>query len=143
MRGIILALALSLLSASAQYRYPVVTLTTASNTVAANGSSTINSAADVGATTRADILFYFSLTTNNVAGLTNPVVAQFDTSIDGSKYTNAFSISLRANSNNVVWMQTNVWVTNASWLRFVGITTNENALPVTNYVVKVGQKTGL
>jgi hypothetical protein len=138
----ILAFMLCACSASAQYRYALVTLTTASNTVAANTQTTINSAADVGASSRADILFYFSLTTNNVAGLTNPVTANFETSIDGSKYTNAFSITLAANSNNVVVMQTNVWVTNAAWLRFSTIT-NGNTKPLTNYVIKVGNKIGL
>jgi hypothetical protein len=138
----ILAFILCAFSASAQYRYALVTLTTASNTVAANTQTTINSAADVGASSRADILFYFSLTTNNVAGLTNPVTANFETSIDGSKYTNAFSITLAANSNNVVVMQTNVWVTNAAWLRFSTIT-NGNTKPLTNYVIKVGNKIGL
>ena len=138
----IIAFILCAFSASAQYRYALVTLTTASNTVAANTQTTINSAADVGASSRADILFYFSLTTNNVAGLTNPVTANFETSIDGSKYTNAFSITLAANSNNVVVMQTNVWVTNAAWLRFSTIT-NGNTKPLTNYVIKVGNKIGL
>ena len=138
----LLAFLLCAQCAVAQYRYPLVTLTTASNTVAANTLTTINSAADVGATTRADILFYYSLTTNDVAGLTNPVTASFDTSIDGTKYTNAFSITLAANSNTVVWMQTNVFVTNAAWLRFTTIT-NGNAKPLTNYVVRIGTKTGL
>lgn len=132
-------------TASAQYRYNLYTLAT--NTIPATYSSNYAISAAVGTSTRADIQIAFTLLSSNhptamSATCSNPVTATFDTSIDGSKFTNAFSFSLNAQSNAPVWHATNIMVTNAAWLRLLSVT-NANYAVVTNFTVKVGVKAGL
>lgn len=131
-------------TAPAQYRYTTQSLTgtTTNSWIAANTLSNYNATADVGASTRADVWMYGRLVTNNVAGLTNPITAYFDRSLDGRFWTNPFTLTMYADSNNFVWATTNVWITNAAHIRHVS-TTNGNSINLTNYVVKVGNKVGL
>ena len=138
----LLAILLCAGTAQAQYRYNLYTVSGTNASVSATNATTYNAAADVGPSSRADIQFVYKLTTNNAANLNQNVTATFDSSCDGNYYTNQFSISLAANSNNIVWMRTNVWVTNSAWLRLVSVT-NGNAVAVTNMVIKVGNKIGL
>ena len=136
------------LTASAQYRYQTYTLPSSSTntTIQTNTLATYNSSAAVSSSTRADIRLAFKLTsaTTNAMG-TNAfqnVTCTFDKSVDGTYWTNSFTFSVRANSNSVVWDQTNIDVSTAAWLRLVSIT-NGNAGKVTNVSVFVGAKTGL
>jgi hypothetical protein len=135
-------------TAQAQFRYARYALpsTNTSTTIQTNTLATYNSAADVGTSSRADIMLRFKLTgvgTNAiVANSTNEVTARFDKSIDGTYYTNAFTFTVFANTNLTVWNITNISVTDAAYLRLVSIT-NGNAARVTNLSVTVGIKQGI
>ena len=141
----ILALLLTASVASAQYRYNLYSLAT--NTVAATSISNYTISASVASSLRADIQLAFTLISSNAptamsATCSNPVTATFDFGIDGTRFTNQFLLTLNAQSNASVWCLTNVWVTNAAWIRLVSIT-NGNYAKLTNLTVKVGCKTGL
>jgi len=141
--------ALSVFTASAQYRYNKTTLPSGTNvTVGSNAVVTFNTAVDVGPSTTADIRLAFRLTgvgTNAIVpapNCTNLVTATFDRSKDGTYYTNSFCLSAYANSNSISWAETNVSVSQYAWLRLVSIS-NLNWSLITNPSVFIGNKTGL
>ena len=136
------------LTASAQYRYTTYAFPSSSTntTIQTNTLVTYNSSYPVSASTRANIRFAFKLTsaTTNAMG-TNAfqlVTLKFDKSVDGNYWTNSFNWSVRANSNNLVWDQTNIDVSDCAFLRFVSAT-NGNAGKITNFDGFIGAKTGL
>ena len=141
-------LCLCAFAGQAQYRYATYSLpSSATNTtIQTNTLTTYNTSCAVAASTRADIRIAFKLTsaTTNAMG-TNAfqlVTFKFDKSVDGTYWTNSFEWSIRANSNSLVWDQTNVDVSTAAFLRFVSAT-NGNAGKVTNFSGFLGSKTGL
>jgi hypothetical protein len=144
-------LLLLLLTAStclAQYRYyPTTVLSSGTNGyLAANSSTNVSAAYGIGASTKLDMLLAFSLISTNTNAMpvscTNSVVTVWETSADGSYYTNRFTFSVDAVTNLTRWNQTNIDVSQAAWIKFVGLT-NNNAAHLTNYKVFIGYKTGL
>lgn len=143
----IFVLLLSSLSCFAQYRYSTYTIPATTNTViASNAMTTFNTACDVAGSTRAYIRLSYKLTsqTTNAMSATcsNAVTALFETSGDGTYYTNQFSLTVNAKTNLVVWGYTNISIADAAWIRLVSIT-NANHAKVTNHQVFIGAKQGL
>lgn len=140
---------LSALSASAQYRYNLYTAagTGTNSTIGTNAGVTFDTTMDVASSSKVSVQFVFKLTSSTTnalpAGCTNPVVLRFDYGIDGTYWTNRFSWTNYANSNNVViGLLTNLDVTPWAWFRLVDGSNYNNGI-VTNYSVKVGGKVGL
>lgn len=143
---IIILLLLTCLTASAQYRFNIYRYSIATNaSIASNAVSTVGTSVDVGSGTEATIQIAFKQTngTNAVpTDATNNLVSVWDTSLDGTRFTNRFSFTLKAQATtNEVWGTTN-FTTEWPWLRLVNITNTTGAI-VTNYSVTVGNKIGL
>lgn len=136
---------LACLTASAQYRFNLYTATIATNaSIATNAVATYGQSFDVGAGTEATIQVAFKLNSTNVsATATNAWVTVWDTSMDGTRFTNRFTFSVYGNgtTNTEAWGTTNFTV-EWPWLRFVNAT-NLVGETVTNPSVKVGNKIGL
>lgn len=144
---IIIALLLTALTCSAQYRYNVSRAgsTGTNSIIAATTQTTYNSGVDVGASTVADIQYRFRLLSGTE---TNIVRLWFDRSMDAGAGTNSpiyFGTEYFTNwANGTNWV-TNRWqtsVSNAAILRFVAAT-NGNSVSVTNDTLYIGRKVGL
>jgi hypothetical protein len=86
----------------------------------------------------------FKLSTNGFpANATNGLVTVWDSSLDGTRFTNRFTFTVYGNNTTTVesWAHTNFAV-EVPWLRFVNAT-NLVGATVTNYSVTVGNKIGL
>jgi len=130
-------------SAQAQYRFSTATLLSSSTNynILANTNITVNSSFAVGAGNKALIVLSFQGADTNAAG-TNPIVANFQKSIDGSHWTNSFALLVTAVTNVNVWGYTNVDVSDAAWLRLYTFVSS-NSVTMSNAVVFIGQKVGL
>lgn len=139
----IILLFLSACACFAQYRGNTYTLaSTGTNTVLlANTNVTYNAAAQVAAGNSALIQLSYTLTTNDASG-TNPVIATFHRSFDGTRWDGSFTFTVSATTNSEAWARTNITVTNDFYLRLTSIT-NGNAWSITNLTLRVGQKVGL
>ena len=143
---IILILMLIALNASAQYRFNQYTATVATNAyIATNSSTTYNVAYDVGAGSTACIQLAFKMSTNDYPHFaTNDVITTWQSSLDGTRFTNQFQFKLTSTAtatNTEVWGLTNFTVT-YPWLKFVSIS-NLNQARLTNYSIKIGNKIGI
>lgn len=142
MKTLLTLIMLSCLTASAQFRYNLYTFSIATNaSIASNAITTINSAVDVGSGTEATVQVAFKQHLP-IHSSTNDIVTVWQSSLDGTRFTNEFTFALKAQATtNEVWDRTNFAV-KLPWLRLVNITNTTGAI-VTNYSVKVGQKIGL
>jgi len=145
MKTIIALLMFAALTAQAQYRFNIYRFTVATNaSIATNAVATIGSSVDVGSGTEAIIQVAFKLNTNGMpANATNGLVTVWDSSLDGSRFTNRFTSTVYGNNttNNEAWATTNI-LTEVPWLRLVNITNTVGAT-VTNYSITVGNRIGL
>ena len=139
---IILALLLTALTASAQYRFTIYSATIATNAaITSSNSAVYNQAFDVGSSTAAVIQVAFKNTVlTNATPATNSIISVWEESLDGSRYTNQFTFTLYGNNttNTESWAYTNSAVT-LPWLRLVALTNNTSAR-ITNITVKVGKR---
>jgi hypothetical protein len=144
---IIILLLLTCLTASAQYRFNLYTVSLATNAFVGTNSfsSSGTQAFDVGAGSTASIQLAFKMATNDYPHFaTNEVVTVWETSMDGTRFANRFFFNLTSTAtatNAEVWGRTNFPVT-YPWLKYVGVT-NLNQARMTNYSIKVGNKIGL
>ena len=143
---IISMLMLIALNASAQYRFNQYTATVATNAyIATNSYTDYNVAYDVGAGSTACIQLAFKMATNDYPHFaTNDVITTWQSSLDGTRFTNQFQFKLTSTAtatNTEVWGLTNFTVT-YPWLKFVSIS-NLNQARLTNYSIKIGNKIGI
>ena len=142
----IIILFLSMACASAQYRFNQYTATVATNAyIATNSYTAYNVAYDVGAGSTACIQLAFKMATNDYPHFaTNDVITTWQSSLDGTRFTNQFQFKLTSTAtatNTEVWGLTNFTVT-YPWLKFVSIS-NLNQARLTNYSIKIGNKIGI
>lgn len=131
-------------SLNAQYRFPVYSATIATNaSITASNYATLNQAFDVSGSSSATIQLVFKLTDTNATPATNTVITTWQTSLDGSHYTNQFQYVVYGNNttNTEAWGLTNFTVT-LPWLKLVTISNTTSAV-VTNHSVKVGRNIGI
>ena len=143
---IISILMLIALNASAQYRFNQYTVTVATNAyIATNSYTSYNVAYDVGAGSTACIQLAFKMATNDYPHFaTNDVITTWQSSLDGTRFTNQFQFKLTSTAtatNTEVWGLTNFTVT-YPWLKFVSIS-NLNQARLTNHSIKIGNKIGI
>jgi hypothetical protein len=131
------------LSAQAQYRArPYSLYTTGTNSVMnANTNITHATTWDVAAGNSAILWMRYRLSSTNAAG-TNPVTVRMLKGPTSSLFTNQFTFSVRAQTNQYVWDYTNVSVSDAIFLMHAD-TTNGNSISATNVEIGIIQKTGL
>jgi hypothetical protein len=134
------------LNASAQYRFNQYTVTVATNAyIATNSYTSYNVAYDVGAGSTACIQLAFKMATNDYPHFaTNDVITTWQSSLDGTRFTNQFQFKLTSTAtatNTEVWGLTNFTVT-YPWLKFVSIS-NLNQARLTNHSIKIGNKIGI
>lgn len=147
MKTLISIIILCALSAQAQYRFNIYTAGVATNAnIGTNSySTTYSTAFDVGAGSTACIQLSFKMATNDYPHFaTNDVITTWQSSLDGTRYTNQFQFKLTSTAtatNTEVWGLTNFTVT-YPWLKFVSIS-NLNQARLTNYSIKVGNKVGI
>lgn len=142
----ILAFAFLAFATSAQYRFNQYQTTIATNaSYSTNSVTTFNQSFDVGAGTEAWIQIAFKLNngTNAIpSSATNDFVTVWDTSLDGSRFTNRFTFALKGNaSTNEAWGLTNFPVS-LPWLRLVNATNTVGAT-LTNISIRVANQVGL
>jgi hypothetical protein len=142
----IIILFLSMACASAQYRYTLYSSTVATNAyIPTNSYTTYNTAFAVAAGSAVQIQLAFKIATNDYPHwATNDIITTWQSSMDGSRYTNQFQFTLKSTAtatNTEVWGLTNFAVT-YPWLKLISIS-NMNQARLTNHSVKVGQKTGI
>lgn len=146
MKTLISILLICALSASAQYRYTLYSSSIATNDyIATNSYTTYNTAFAVSAGSSAQIQLAFKMATNDYPHFaTNDIITTWQSSMDGSRYTNQFQFTLKSTAtatNTEVWGLTNFSVT-YPWLKLISIS-NLNQSRLTNHSIKVGQKTGI
>lgn len=133
---------------SAQYRYNKYDALIATNAyIATNAVATLGDTVSVAAGTRVDIQFRFKLINNGTLAIgptaTNPVTLRISESMDGIRFTNAWTYSLYGNAmtNTEAWgvFTTNV---NYAWIKIETITSGLTNAIVTNYAVLIGQNVG-
>jgi hypothetical protein len=135
------------ITSQAQYRFNNYTAGFATNAYVGTNtySTTYATAFDVGAGSTACIQVAFKIATNDYPQYaTNDVITTWQSSMDGSRYTNQFQFTLKASAaatNTEIWAVTNFAVT-YPWLKFVSIT-NLNQAKLTNISVRVGNKIGI
>ena len=145
MKNLIILLALLCgLTAHAQYRYrgPYTLASSTTNAlILANTNITYNSSAELGAGNYIQVQLGFTVVTNADGG-TNNVVATFQKSLDDVRYDSQFTLTLPATTNTEAYLRTNLSWSSDVYLKLVSVT-NGNAFALTNFFIKVGQKTGL
>jgi hypothetical protein len=113
--------------------------------IATNSYTDYNVAYDVGAGSTACIQLAFKMATNDYPHYaTNDVITTWQSSLDGTRFTNQFQFKLTSTAtatNTEVWGLTNFTVT-YPWLKFVSIS-NLNQARLTNYSIKIGNKIGI
>jgi hypothetical protein len=135
------------LTAPAQSKWNNYTAGVATNAYVGTNSysTTYSTTFDVSAGSTASIQLAFKMATNDYPHFaTNEVVTVWQSSMDGTRFTNQFTYALMSTAtatNTEVWGITNFAVT-YPWLKFVGLT-NLNSARLTNYSVRVGDKIGL
>jgi hypothetical protein len=147
MKTLISIILLCALSAQAQYRFNIYTAGVATNAYIGTNSysTTYATSFDVGAGTEAIIQLSFKMATNDYPHFaTNDVITTWQTSLDGTRFTNQFQFKLTSTAtatNTEVWGMTNFAV-ELPWLRLVSVS-NLNQARLTNYSIRVGNKVGL
>lgn len=113
--------------------------------IATNSYTTYNAAFAVAAGSSVQIQLAFKMATNDYPRFaTNDIITTWQSSMDGSRYTNQFQFNLKSTAtatNTEVWGLTNFSVT-YPWLKLISIS-NLNQARLTNHSIKVGQKTGI
>jgi len=147
MKTLISIIILCALSASAQYRFNSYTAGVATNAYIGTNSysTTYSTAFDVGAGSTACIQLAFKMATNDYPHFaTNDVITTWQSSMDGTRFTNQFQFTIKSNAsatNTEVWGLTNFNVT-YPWLKLMSVS-NLNQARLTNYSVRVGNKIGI
>jgi len=143
----IIILFLSMACASAQYRFNSYTAGVATNAYIGTNSysTTYSTAFDVGAGSTACIQLAFKMATNDYPHFaTNDVITTWQSSMDGTRFTNQFQFTIKSNAsatNTEVWGLTNFNVT-YPWLKLMSVS-NLNQARLPNYSVRVGNKIGI